>query len=76
MAVKTMDLKGLTCPMPALKISAVLSKREVPEGDILEVVADCPTFEKDIRQLCTSFKKTIILFKDEGNNAKRCQIKI
>jgi TusA-related sulfurtransferase len=44
-------------------------------GDILEVVADCSTFEKDVRDWCVRAKKTILWCKDEGGGKKRVQIK-
>jgi len=44
-------------------------------GDLLEVVADCPTFEKDIREWCTRAKKTLLWVRDEGASNKRVQIK-
>jgi tRNA 2-thiouridine synthesizing protein A len=40
-------------------------------GDLLEVVANCPTFEKDVRDWCTRAKKTLLWLKVEGD-AKRC----
>ena len=42
-------------------------------GDVLEVVADCATFEKDVKEWCTRSKKVMLWMKSEGN-AKRCQI--
>jgi tRNA 2-thiouridine synthesizing protein A len=42
-------------------------------GDILEVVADCSTFEADVRAWCERAKKTLLWVKPEGD-AKRIQI--
>jgi tRNA 2-thiouridine synthesizing protein A len=42
-------------------------------GDVLEVTADCPTFEKDIRDWCSRSKKILLWIRDEGT-AKICQI--
>ncbi len=39
-AVKTMDLKGLPCPMPVVKVSKGIKEIEV--GQILEVIATDP----------------------------------
>jgi tRNA 2-thiouridine synthesizing protein A len=44
-------------------------------GDILEVVADCPTFEKDVRDWCDRTKKALLWMKAEGD-AKRCQVRV
>ena len=46
----------------------------IKEGDLLEVTADCPTFEKDVRQWCDRTKKTLMWVRDEGGGKKRCQI--
>jgi TusA-related sulfurtransferase len=55
-----------------LKIAA--KSAELKPGDLLEVVADCPTFEKDVRQWCERTKKTLLWVKDEGGGKMRCQI--
>jgi tRNA 2-thiouridine synthesizing protein A len=44
-------------------------------GDILEAVADCPTFEQDARNLCNRSKKVLLWMREEGT-AKRCQIQV
>jgi tRNA 2-thiouridine synthesizing protein A len=71
MAVTVLDARGLKCPQPTLKIT-VLSVKMKP-GDVLEVVADCPTFEKDLRSWCSRAKKTLLWLKEEGA-AKRAQV--
>ncbi|HEY5513797.1 MAG TPA: sulfurtransferase TusA family protein [Geomonas sp.] len=71
MAVSQLDARGLRCPQPTLKIT-VMSVKLKP-GDVLEVIADCPTFEKDVRNWCTRSKKTLLWIKDEGAS-KRLQI--
>jgi TusA-related sulfurtransferase len=48
---------------------------KLKSGDVLEVVANCPTFEKDIREWCTRAKKTLLWARDEGSGTKRVQIK-
>ena len=72
MATVTLDCNGLRCPQPILKIAA--KSAELKSGDLLEVTADCPTFEKDVRQWCERTKKTLMWVKDEGGGKKRCQI--
>lgn len=71
MAVHVLDARGLKCPQPTLKITAMAVKMK--PGDILEVIADCPTFEKDVREWCARSKKVLLWIKQEGS-AKRCQI--
>lgn len=71
MPTQLLDAKGLKCPQPTLKVTVMATKMK--PGDVLEVVADCPTFETDVRQWCERSKKVLLWFKTEGN-AKRCQI--
>ncbi|MGD0093444.1 MAG: sulfurtransferase TusA family protein [Planctomycetota bacterium] len=66
MAMVQLDVRGLQCPIPALKMTEKLVKKEVHLGDTLEVTADCPTFEDDVRKWCKSFKKVLIVIKSQG----------
>ena len=47
---KTIDVRGLYCPSPALQTTVELSKMQV--GEILKVLADDPAAEDDITELC------------------------
>ena len=49
--VHFLDARGLKCPVPKLKMTAVYAKMK--RGDVLEVIGDCPTFEKDTRDSLT-----------------------
>jgi tRNA 2-thiouridine synthesizing protein A len=71
MATQYLDAKGLKCPQPTLKITAMAVK--LKQGDVLEVLADCPTFDKDVRDWCNRSKKILLWIRDEAG-AKRCQI--
>jgi tRNA 2-thiouridine synthesizing protein A len=73
MATDALDLRGLKCPMPTMKVAVHATKLKA--GDILEALADCPTFEKDLREWAARAKKTILWIKQEGT-AKRTQIKM
>jgi tRNA 2-thiouridine synthesizing protein A len=73
MATKVIDAKGLKCPLPGLKMLS--ESRGMAKGDILEVVADCPTFETDVRKWCELTKRALLWMKQEGA-AKRCQVRI
>ncbi len=72
MAVQVLDVKGLKCPQPVLKLAA--KAPGIPAGDILEVLGDCPSLEKDIKTWCDRMKKTVIEVVDEGNNVKKIKI--
>ncbi len=72
MPVVSLDTKGLKCPQPTLKIAVMAAK--LKSGDVLDVVANCPTFEKDVREWCQRTKKVLLWLRDEGAGVKRCQI--
>lgn len=71
MATQRLDALGLRCPQPILKIAARAA--DMSHGDILEVVADCPTFEKDVRTWCERTNNKLLWLKEEGRK-KYCQI--
>jgi len=73
METKTLDARGLKCPMPALKM--LQESRTMAKGDILEVVADCTTFEADVRKWCDQTKRVLLWIKAEGTS-KRCSVRI
>jgi tRNA 2-thiouridine synthesizing protein A len=73
MATKVIDARGLKCPQPQLKM--LTEVRSLSKGDIMEVVADCPTFESDVRQWCQQTKKALLWMRNEGA-AKRCQVQV
>lgn len=73
MATETYDARGLKCPQPTLKMTILSSKMQ--KGDLLEVLADCPTFEQDILSWAGRMKKTILWIKKE-NGYVHCQVKL
>lgn len=65
MATHTLDAKGLRCPQPILKITAFMPQMQ--GGDVLEVHADCATFEEDVRKWCDRMGKTLLAFTHEDD---------
>ena len=72
MAVHKIDALGLKCPQPTLKITVMATK--MASGDVIEVLADCPSFESDVRGWCSRSKKILLWVRDEGGGKRRCQI--
>ncbi|UCD87842.1 MAG: sulfurtransferase TusA family protein [Desulfobacterales bacterium] len=72
MSLQVLDTLGMKCPQPVLKIA--VKAPDMKAGDILEVLGDCPTFEKDIRTWCERLGKVFLAIKDEGENRKRINI--
>jgi tRNA 2-thiouridine synthesizing protein A len=66
MAAHEFDARGLKCPMPVVKINSVVVKYQIKPGDTLDILADCPTFEKDLKEWGVRQKKAILSIKDEG----------
>jgi tRNA 2-thiouridine synthesizing protein A len=57
-ADKTLDAKGLTCPLPVLKAKKALA--EVPAGGTLEVLATDPASVEDFKALALSTGHALI----------------
>jgi tRNA 2-thiouridine synthesizing protein A len=73
MAVETLDTLGMKCPQPVLKIA--VKAPDMKPGDVLEILGDCPTFERDIRTWCERLGKVLLSVQDEGGGRKRIQIR-
>lgn len=73
MSARLLDAKGMKCPLPTLRMLTLV--REMQPGEILEVVADCPTFEADVRKFCETTGKALLFVKVEGA-CKRVQVRV
>ncbi len=71
MSIQQLDARGMKCPQPTLKLTVCAVKMK--PGDILDVIADCPTFEEDLRNWCTRSRKTLLWIKEE-KVTRHCQI--
>ena len=60
-----LDLMGLKCPLPVLKISKKF--KEISIGDIINAKCDDPKAETDIKNLCDSIKMKLIGKKKKKN---------
>ncbi|TRZ48250.1 MAG: sulfurtransferase TusA family protein [Dehalococcoidia bacterium] len=72
MAVRILDVLGLKCPQPVLKLAAMA--KEIPPGDTVEVLADCESFPKDVQVWCSKSGKTLLFCVDEGGGKHKAQI--
>lgn len=68
MADRVLDFSGLKCPYPILKLSAQYP--HFKEGEIIDIIANCPTFEKDIKAWCNKLGKTILYIEKQENKFK------
>jgi tRNA 2-thiouridine synthesizing protein A len=68
MATHTLDTLGLKCPQPILEVAVKV--KQLPPGDVLEVLSDCESFSRDVRAWCERTGKTLIFCVDEGDHFK------
>lgn len=67
-----LDTLGMISPEPMLKLAVMAP--DMSTGDVLEIIGDSPTFEKDIRSWCDRLQKSIIFVKQQGEYKKRIAI--
>ncbi|MCD4702120.1 MAG: sulfurtransferase TusA family protein [Candidatus Aegiribacteria sp.] len=72
MASIILDALGMKCPQPILKIA--IKAKELQPGDMLEVLADCPSFPVDIKAWCERTGKTLLFCATEGDGKHKAQI--
>jgi len=63
---KTLDVRGLYCPSPAMQTVVELSKMQV--GEILLVLADDPAAEDDISDLCRTRGHELVELKKNNSD--------
>ena len=68
---KSFDFMGLKCPLPVLKTKRAL--KEVKEGEIIEVLADDPAANLDLKHFCEVSGNILIKITQE-NNVIKCLI--
>ena len=64
-ADKTLDCVGLYCPEPVFRTRMELDELKV--GEVLEVLADDPAAESDIRSLVKNLEQEIVSISKEGS---------
>lgn len=62
--VKTLDLKGLSCPMPIAKTAQAI--RDLHPGDVIESLATDPGSVPDFRAWCQSTGNELLEQTDEA----------
>ncbi len=65
---KTLDARGLSCPMPSVKTALALEKMEV--GDVLEVLTDDPVSRKDLPVWAENTGNTLLGLEQEDTTIK------
>ncbi|HYB09328.1 MAG TPA: sulfurtransferase TusA family protein [Alphaproteobacteria bacterium] len=62
---KTLDTKGLKCPLPVLKARRAM--KELASGDVLEVLATDPGSVKDFEAFCRTTGDRLLDSRQDGD---------
>ncbi len=65
---RTLDCMGLFCPEPVFRVRMELDNMKA--GEIVEVLADDPAAEEDIKSLCKRLEQEILALEKEGNTLR------
>jgi len=65
---RTLDCLGLYCPEPVFRTRMELD--DIGIGEILEVLADDPAAEADIRSLIKNLEQEIVNISKDGNTIR------
>lgn len=63
-AEKTLDVKGLTCPIPVLKAKKAM--KDLAQGGTLEVLATDPGSVEDFKVFCETTGATLVEQSEEA----------
>ncbi|WP_423603086.1 sulfurtransferase TusA family protein [Sphingomonas sp. MS122] len=65
--MRRIDARGLSCPWPALRLARALRQQGTP----LEILADDPAAEREIRALAAALGAPVTAFAIDGSPAFR-----
>ncbi|MEO0106369.1 MAG: sulfurtransferase TusA family protein [candidate division WOR-3 bacterium] len=65
---KTLDARGLSCPMPIVKLSQAIKEMKI--GEIIEVVASDPSFVPDVEAWCRKTEQKLLEIKEGTDEIK------
>lgn len=65
---RTLDCLGLYCPEPVFRVRLELDKMKV--GEVVEVLADDPAAEEDIKSLVKRLEQELLNVSKEGNKLR------
>jgi tRNA 2-thiouridine synthesizing protein A len=74
MATQQLDCLGLKCPQPILKVVAKMATMQ--PGDIMEVLADCPSFPSDMKAWTQKTGKVLLMLSTDANGKHTAQIQL
>jgi len=65
---RKLDCLGLYCPEPVFRVRIELDKMKV--GEVMEVLADDPAAEEDIKSLCKRLEQQLLNISKEGSTLR------
>jgi tRNA 2-thiouridine synthesizing protein A len=65
---RTLDLKGLKCPLPALFARRALERAE--RGALIEILCDDPLCHADVPHMCRNETFEVVSLEREGDVAR------
>jgi tRNA 2-thiouridine synthesizing protein A len=65
---RTLDCVGLYCPEPVFRTRIELDNTKI--GEVLEILADDPAAEADIKSLVKRLQQEIVSVRKEGNTVR------
>lgn len=71
--VKTLDAIGLYCPQPLFQTRENIDSIKI--GEVLEVLADDPAAEEDLKRFCKRTGHELLLFQERDDGTLRFLIK-
>lgn len=69
---KTVDARGLSCPMPIVKLSQAITETQV--GQVVEVIATDHSFVPDVEAWCRKTGHELVKL-DEGEEEIKAYVK-
>ena len=65
---KTLDARGLSCPMPSVKTALALEK--MSPGQVIEVITDAPVSKKDLPVWAESTGNELLGVEQDGETIR------
>ncbi|MDH5634634.1 MAG: sulfurtransferase TusA [Candidatus Bathyarchaeota archaeon] len=65
---RTLDCLGLYCPEPVFRVRMELDNMK--EGEVLEVLADDPAAEEDVKSLCKRLEQQLLNLSKQGTTLR------
>jgi TusA-related sulfurtransferase len=65
---RTLDCLGLYCPEPVFRVRLELDKMQI--GEVVEVLADDPAAEEDIKSLVKRLEQQLLSINKQGNTIR------